>query len=118
MQLARGESLADTARVLSRHVAAVGVRTGPDELLEELAADATLPVFNMLTARPPPVPGARRPADAARGVRRLEGLKLAYVGDGNNVARSLALVGRDRRASRSRSRRRRATSSTACRTRS
>ena len=50
MQLSRGESVGDTARVLSRHVDAVGVRTGPDALLEELAAEGTIPVFNMLTA--------------------------------------------------------------------
>jgi ornithine carbamoyltransferase len=50
MQLTRGESVRDTALVLSRHVAAIGVRTGPTRVLEELAAarDAC-PVFNMLT---------------------------------------------------------------------
>src|SRR5271155_5704639 len=51
MQLARGETPRDTALVLSRHVAAVGVRTGPDELLAELAEFGSIPVFNMLTAR-------------------------------------------------------------------
>ena len=50
LQLARGESVGDTARILSRHVAAIGVRTGPDALLEELAAGRDVPVFNMLTA--------------------------------------------------------------------
>src|SRR6476660_3000622 len=50
LQLSRGEALRDTALVLSRHVAAVGVRTGPDEMLEELAAHSTIPVINMLTA--------------------------------------------------------------------
>ncbi|MDX6676402.1 MAG: ornithine carbamoyltransferase, partial [Solirubrobacteraceae bacterium] len=50
LQLSRGESVADTARILSRHMSAIGVRTGPDALLEELAANATVPVFNMLTA--------------------------------------------------------------------
>ncbi len=69
LQLSRGESVGDTALVLSRHVAAVGVRTGPDAVLEELAAQASIPVFNMLTAGHHPVPGAGRPADAARGVR-------------------------------------------------
>ena len=49
MQLSRGESIADTARVLSGQVAAVGVRTGPDALIEELAAEGSIPVFNMLT---------------------------------------------------------------------
>ncbi len=51
MQLSRGEALRDTALVLSRHVAAIGVRTGPDATLEELAALQPVPVINMLTAR-------------------------------------------------------------------
>ena len=45
----------DTALVLSRHVAAIGIRTGPDAIIEELAAHATVPVFNMLTAGHHPV---------------------------------------------------------------
>ena len=71
-----------------------GIRTGPDSDVEELAAHATVPVVNMLTVGPPSLPGAGRPADpAARRFGRLDGLKLAYVGDGNNVARSLAILG-------------------------
>src|ERR1039458_2313416 len=50
LQLSRGEALPDTALVLSRHVAAVGLRTGPDAMLEELARHATVPVINMLSA--------------------------------------------------------------------
>src|SRR5271167_2190307 len=46
LQLSRGEALRDTGLVLSRHVAAVGLRTGPDETLEELAAAASIPVIN------------------------------------------------------------------------
>ena len=46
----RGESPRDTALVLSRHVDAIGLRTGPDSVLEELAEHASVPVFNMLTA--------------------------------------------------------------------
>ena len=49
LQLSRGEALRDTALVLSRHVAAVGVRTGPHEMLEELAEHSEIPVINMLT---------------------------------------------------------------------
>ena len=49
LQLSRGEALRDTALVLSRHVAAVGMRTGPHEMLEELAEHATIPVINMLS---------------------------------------------------------------------
>ena len=73
LQLTRGESVRDTALVFSRHVGAIGLRTSSDERLEELAEHATVPVVNLLSPRPPPVPGARRPDDAARGVRRDRG---------------------------------------------
>ncbi len=71
LQLSRGESLRDTALVLSRHVCAVGVRTGPDALLARARRHSSIPVFNMLTALPSPLSGASRPADAPRGARPL-----------------------------------------------
>jgi ornithine carbamoyltransferase len=93
MQLTRGESPRDTALVLSRHVAAIGIRTGPDALVRELAEYASVPVINMLTAMHHPCQALADLLTMREAFGRLDGLKLAYVGDGNNVARSLAIAG-------------------------
>jgi len=93
LQLSRGEPLRDTALVLSRHVAAVGVRTGPDSMLEELAQWSTVPIVNMLTARHHPCQALADLLTLREAYGSLEGLRVAYVGDGNNVARSLAVLG-------------------------
>jgi ornithine carbamoyltransferase len=92
-QLARGESPRDTALVLSRLVHAAGVRTGPHALLEELAAYASIPIVNLLSAAHHPCQALADLLTLRERFGDVEGLRLAYVGDGNNVAASLMLLG-------------------------
>jgi ornithine carbamoyltransferase len=94
LQLARGESPRDTALVLSRMVHAIGIRTGPHETVEQLARHARIPVINMLTHEHHPCQALADLMTLRERFGRLDGLKLAYVGDGNNVARSLMIASR------------------------
>jgi ornithine carbamoyltransferase len=93
MQLSRGESVRDTALVLSRYVDAIAIRTGAHEPVEELAEHAGVPVINMLTASHHPTQALADLLTMRERFGDLAGLKLAYVGDGNNVAHSLMLLG-------------------------
>jgi ornithine carbamoyltransferase len=92
LQLTRGESVRDTAYVLSRHTAAIGIRTGPDELVSQLSEHSAVPVINMLTTGYHPCQAITDLMTLQEHFGRLEGLTVAYVGDGNNVARSLAML--------------------------
>jgi ornithine carbamoyltransferase len=92
LQLSRGESIGDTARVLSRYLDAIVIRSGSDEDVAELAAGAEVPVVNALTPMHHPCQALADLLTLRERFGELEGLRLAYVGDGNNVARSLAIA--------------------------
>ena len=92
-QLSRGESLRDFALVLSRMVAAIALRTGSHATLDELARHASVPVVNMLSADHHPCQVLADLLTLRERFGELRGLKLAYVGDGNNMTHSLMLIG-------------------------
>ena len=93
LQLSRGESVGDTARVLSRYVDAIVVRSGSHEAVAELAAAAEVPVVNALTPLHHPCQALADLLTLRERFGDLQGRRLAYVGDGNNVARSLTIAG-------------------------
>ncbi len=87
-QLARAEPLADTARVLSRYVDGVVVRTFAQEMLEELARHADIPIINGLTDTHHPCQVLSDLLTVEERFGKVDKLKVAWVGDGNNVANS------------------------------
>lgn len=89
IQLSRGESVADTARVLSRYLDGIVIRTYDHATVEEWASEATMPVINGLTDLSHPCQALSDLLTIQEKKGRLKGIKIAYVGDGNNVANSL-----------------------------
>jgi len=88
MQLGRGETLADTARVLSRYVDAIMLRTGPQETLAEIAAHASVPVINGLTCRSHPCQVMADVMTFEEHKGPIRGNTVAWTGDANNVLSS------------------------------
>ena len=90
LQLARGESLADTARVLSRYLDALAVRTHAQAEVDELAATAEIPVVNALTDEAHPLQALADLQTIRERLGALDGVRVAWIGDGSNVCVSLA----------------------------
>ena len=99
LQLGRGETIRDTARVLSRYVDAIMIRTHAQAVIEELARYADVPVINGLTDEAHPCQALADVMTIRERFGRFDGVRVAYVGDGNNVCHSLmvacALLGID-----------------------
>ena len=93
LQLGRGETIADTARVLSRYLDALMARVFSHQTLEELAQHGTIPVINGLSDRFHPCQGMADYFTIQEELGRLRGVKVCYIGDGNNVCHSLLLGG-------------------------
>lgn len=93
LQLRRGETIADTARVLSRYLDGIMIRTFDHNDVIELARYASIPVINGLTDLLHPTQALADIFTIYEKKGRLEGIKLTYVGDGNNVAHSLMFAG-------------------------
>jgi len=93
LQLTRGETLPDTARILSRYVDGIAARFGAHNDLIVFMGGASVPVYNALTERFHPIEALSDLLTLHDQFGGLKGLKLAYVGDGNNVCHSLMLSG-------------------------
>src|SRR6185436_5968388 len=92
LQLGRGETLKDTATVLSRYLDAIMIRTFAQEDVEELARHASIPVINGLTDSAHPCQALADVMTIRERLGRLDGVTVAYLGDGNNVCASLMVA--------------------------
>jgi ornithine carbamoyltransferase len=92
LQLGRGETLRDTATVLSRYVDGVMIRTFAQDDVEELARHASVPVINGLTDSAHPCQALADVMTIRERLGRLEDVRVAYLGDGNNVCASLMVA--------------------------
>jgi ornithine carbamoyltransferase len=89
IQLGRGETVADSARTLSRYLSAIAIRTYSHRRLEEFAEHSSVPIINALTDLHHPCQALADLMTILEKKGRLKGVRLAYIGDGNNVANSL-----------------------------
>jgi len=89
LQLGHGETVADTARVLSRYLSALTIRTFAQARVEELAANSSIPIINALTDEHHPCQALADVMTLEEALGDLRGRRVAFVGDGNNVAHSL-----------------------------
>jgi len=92
LQLGRGETLKDTATVLSRYVDGIMIRTFDQDDVEELATHASIPVINGLTDISHPCQALADVMTIRERLGRIEGVRVAYLGDGNNVCASLMVA--------------------------
>src|SRR5437763_5895470 len=92
LQLGRGETLRDTATVLSRYLDGVMIRTFAQSDVEELAAHASIPVINGLTDSSHPCQALADVMTIRERFGRIEGVRVVYLGDGNNVCASLMVA--------------------------
>ncbi len=89
LQLGHGETVADTARVLSRYLSALTIRTFAQARVDELAANSSIPIINALTDEHHPCQALADAMTLEEAFGDLRGRRVAFVGDGNNVAHSL-----------------------------
>ena len=92
LQLGRGETIRDTATVLSRYLDAIMIRTYAQSEVEELARHADIPVINGLTDETHPCQALADVLTIRERLGRIEGVRVAYLGDGNNVCASLMVA--------------------------